>query len=109
MAHSADGTAVASAYTQLYLDQCRQIQQQPTDAVWRCSGYDGISVWVAEDDLRYLVSFGAHAAEQPAAKQSLPPFSKLGDTLEWRLDMPQQRPFATILKWTPKFGPGAKL
>ncbi|MYL23797.1 hypothetical protein GLV89_08330 [Halomonas alkaliantarctica] len=98
-AYGADGLTKTSAYTQLNLDECQQIQQQSYSYVWRCPGYGGIPVWVAEDDSRYLVSFGANAAEQPAAEQSLPPFTRLGNTLEWRLEMPQQHPFATILRW----------
>ena len=46
---------ISSAYTALELDKCKDVT--PDDAkdygtVWRCEGYGGIDVRVAEGDLR---------------------------------------------------------
>jgi len=105
----------ASAYTKIILDQC---QEQPTDpedplqsGVWWCEGYDGIPVRVAEGDLRFLVSYGADAANEIAAGQTLPAFNTIGDTLEWRLARGSGgalRPFATILRFFTDSGDGQK-
>lgn len=72
---------------------------------WRCPGHAGTDLWVAEDDLRFFISFGPDAERQPAAEQTLPPFNTIGDTLEWRLG-PDGRPFATILRWFTSFDDG---
>lgn len=96
-----------SAYTKLDLDQCRQEAPDPEDplsgGVWWCAGYTGIPVRVAEGDLRFLVSFGANAAGEPAAGETLPQFNRIGTTLEWRLETTPTdgswRPVATILRY----------
>lgn len=96
-----------SAYTSLELGDCRQEALNPDDplggGVWWCQGYDGMPVRVAEGDLRYLVSFGAGAANEPAAEETLPQFNRIGTTLEWRLERDPAsgswRPIATILRY----------
>jgi hypothetical protein len=67
--------------------------------VWWCAGHAGIPVRVAEGDLRFLVSFGANAAAEPAASETLPQFNHIGTTLEWRLETTYARPVATILRY----------
>ena len=96
-----------SAYTKLDLGQCRQEAPDPEDplsgGVWWCAGHAGIPVRVAEGDLRFLVSFGANAAGEPAASETLPQFNRIGTTLEWRLEASpadgRWRPVATILRY----------
>jgi len=96
-----------SAYTQLELDQCQRQAAIPDDplesASWWCEGYAGIPVLVAAGDLRFLVSFGADAATEPAAGQTLQQFNRIGTTLEWRLrSNPAEggsTPVATILRY----------
>jgi hypothetical protein len=101
--------AFESAYTKLDLANCQQEPLDPDDPVaggtWWCQGYGGIPVRVAEGDLRFLVSFSANAAQEPAAGQTLPAFNTIGTTLEWRLrdEDGRMRPFATILRYTVDF------
>lgn len=103
---------ITSAYTKLTLDACQW--RQPTGEEQEgidggkadCPGYAGIPVYVTEGDLRMFVSFGADAENEPAARQTLPNFNTVNDTLEWRLR--DGRPFATILRWFPDEGSGGK-
>jgi hypothetical protein len=98
----------SSAYTKLDLAACRQEAPNPDDplegGVWWCEGYQGIPVRAAEGDLRFLISYGDNAANEPAASQTLPNFNHVGSTIEWRLD--DGRPFATILRWFTDPGDG---
>ena len=96
-----------SAYTTIDLAQCQQEPLDPEDLVsggiWWCPGYGDIPVRVAEGDLRYLVSFGAEAASEPAAGQTLQQFNRINQTLEWRLTTNpadgSKYPVATILRY----------
>jgi hypothetical protein len=105
-----------SAYTKLDLAACRSEPPNPDDPVaggtWWCEGYGGIPVRVAEGDLRFLVSFGANAAEEPAAGETLPAFNTIGTTLEWRLERDRSNgsltPVATILRYFTDSGTGEK-
>jgi hypothetical protein len=103
---------IASVYTPLKLDKCKDVT--PEDAkdygtVWRCGGYGGIDVRVAEGDLRIFVSYGPKAETQTAAYETLPQFNSIGETLEWRLA--GGKPFATILRfrWDSDNGEGSTL
>jgi hypothetical protein len=103
---------LSSAYTKLDPKACKDVT--PLDAggyggVSKCKGYAGIEVRVAEGDLRMFVSYGADAAKQTAAEQTLPQFNTIGDTLEWRLA--DGKPFATILRycWDSDNGEGSTL
>lgn len=107
----ATGASIAqafdSAYTDLRLSQCQLQPADPEDPVgggiWWCEGYAGIPVRVAEGDLRFLVSFGANAANELAASQTLPQFNHIHTTLEWRLATNpadgRRYPIATILRY----------
>jgi hypothetical protein len=91
---------VESVYTPLKLEACENIT--PPEAaefggVFRCEGYGGTDVRVAEGDLRMFVSYGPDAATQTAAEQTVPAFNTTGETLEWRLA--DGTPFATILRF----------
>jgi hypothetical protein len=96
-----------SAYTKLHLADCREETPDPDDPLasgtWWCAGYDGMPVMVAEGDLRFMVSYGANAADEIAASETLPSFNHIGETLEWRLELGRDdgvwRPFATILRY----------
>lgn len=92
--------AAESAYTPLVLDKCDNITP-PAFAehgvVFRCKGYGGMAVRVAEGDLRMFVSYGDGAKDQTAAGQTLPMFNTIGETLEWRVE--DGKPFATILRY----------
>lgn len=107
----APGAALAqtyeSVYTQLDFEQCPREPPVPDDplesATWWCEGYGGMPVRVAAGDLRFLVSFGAGAASEPAAGQTLPQFNRINTTLEWRLAVNpadgSRIPIATILRY----------
>ena len=91
---------VESAYTPLVLDKCGNVtppDMEERGAVFRCEGYGGIAVRVAEGDLRMFVSYGDRAEDQTAASQTLPAFNATGETLEWRLE--DGKPFARILRY----------
>jgi hypothetical protein len=95
----------ASVYTSLDLARCKDVT--PADmkdygTVFRCKGYDGIDVRVAEGDLRIFVSYGPNADTQTAAYETIPQFNTIGETLEWRLrrDGGRMTPFATILRFS---------
>lgn len=90
-------SANESVYTSLKLETCETIEASEQGAVFRCRGFDKMSVRVAEGDLRMFVSYGPDAAEQTAASETLPAFNTIGETLEWRLA--NGEPFATILRF----------
>ena len=95
---------ISSVYTPLKLEACENVT--PPEAaeyggVFRCEGYGGTVVRVAEGDLRMFVSYGPDADKQTAARQTLPAFNTTGETLEWRLAKGggRHKPFATILRF----------
>ena len=92
---------ISSVYTPLKLEACENVT--PPEAaefggVFRCKGYGGTDVRVAEGDLRMFVSYGPDAGSQTVASQTLPAFNTTGETLEWRLANDGE-PFATILRF----------
>ena len=92
---------VESAYSDVDLDQCSLIHSDDFGTRWACPGYRGFPVMIAESDLRFFVSYGFGAPEEPAAGQTLPPFNTLGPRIEWRLSNAGGgwKPFATILRY----------
>jgi len=98
-----------SAYTRVDLDQCRAIPPAADDplesAAWWCDGHGGMPVYIAESDLRFFVSYGEGARDEPAARTTLPAFNRIGETIEWRL-APDGRPVATILRFFTASGDG---
>jgi hypothetical protein len=102
------GAEITSAYTQIDADKCRH--RKGTDVEdygsWRCQGYGGVPVRLSAGDQRMYVSFGARAADEPAAGQTFPAFNNMyKGTIEWRLERRPdgtQRPFATIVRWNIK-------
>jgi hypothetical protein len=106
----------SSAYTPLKLEDCEVLKKGGEEAeggVWKCTGYDGIDVRVAEGDLRIFVSYGPNAETQSAAYETLPQFNMIGETLEWRLasEGGKPKPVATILrfKWDSDLVEGSTL
>jgi hypothetical protein len=90
-----------SAYTDIDLDQCTVISSDDMGSVWACPGYKGIPVRIAEGDLRFFVSYGFSAGDEPSAGQTPPPFNYLGPKIEWRLTNASGgwKPFATIVRY----------
>ena len=95
-----------SVYTDLNLDRCPVIDQaQEGDGEWavmRCSGWNGMPVFVAEADLRFSRGYGANGRKQQSASQFLGPFNTIGKKLEWRLK--NGRVSATILRYYTETG-----
>jgi hypothetical protein len=90
-----------SAYTDINLDECLLLRADDFGASWACPGYKGFPLLVAEGDLRFFVSYGFGAKDEPAAEETLPPFNVLGPRIEWRLSnlTGRWRPIATILRY----------
>lgn len=107
---SATAAEFTSTYTTIDLEACTQLESAAQEGTfggsWICPGYGGVQVYVAEGDLRMFVSFGSDAQNEPAARQTLPQFNTINDTLEWRLR--DGVPFATILRWFPSLDEGQK-
>ena len=114
-----NGNGLSSAYTTTSIADCDVVKGQPEtgDFVWRCEGYEGMPVWVAERHLRMYVSYGEMGRDEMAWNQTPNGFNGIADpfTIEWRLaeydmahaamgrDYPEEydtpRPFATVLRW----------
>src|SRR5688572_10591878 len=77
--------AFESAYTDIDLDQCMVMESSDFGTVWACAGHRGYPVRIAEGDLRFFVSYGFGADDEPAAEQTPPPFNTLGPRIEWRM------------------------
>lgn len=99
----ADAQSVGSAYTSTAPTDCRQIgkpSELDGSTTRACPGKDGLTVLIAEDDLREIVSVGRNrraAAEEPAAKTWFAPFNSSETTIEWRAT--GAKPFAIIQRW----------
>jgi hypothetical protein len=90
-----------SNYTDVDLNQCTVIESDDFGTMWACPGFRGIPVMISESDLRMTVSYGLTSTTEKAAEQTLPPFNRLGDKIEWRVSMAEGhlKPFATILRF----------
>jgi len=102
--------AFDSVYTDTDLDQCMIMSAHEMGASFACPGYKGYPLMIAEDDVRFFVSYGFGAPDEIAAHQTIPPFNYIGKKLEWRLSdqSGQWRPVATILRWIEDPGDGSK-
>ena len=91
---------ISSAYTSLDLKKCRIIKTfaESGGSIQTCKGYNGLSVQMAEDDLRTFVWYGDN--DQTAAHQTLTHFNTIHTTLEWRIERQgdRWRSFVTILR-----------
>ena len=101
--NSAGAQSVGSTYTSTAPKDCRQIGR-PSEldggTTRACPGKDGLTVLIAEDDLREIVSVGRNrrqAADEPAAKVWFGPFNSSETTIEWRAV--NAKPFAIIQRW----------
>jgi hypothetical protein len=91
--------AFNSAYTDINLDECLVLDADDFGASWSCPGYKGYPLMVTEGDLRFALVYGFGA--RSADSQTLPPFNRLGEKLEWRLsnDLGRWMPIATIVRY----------
>ncbi len=94
---------VTSAYTKINLDECLLLDADDMGASWACPGYKGFPLYVAEGDLRFFVSYGFGAPSEKAARQTLPAFNTINNTIEWRLTQINGNffPTASILRFFP--------
>jgi hypothetical protein len=107
LAAPAEAAGPKSVYSRIDLDACSVFRQdaESGSTSWFCPAIANQAVWVAEDDLRFFVSFGRAAEVQVAAQQTLPPFNRINDTLEWRIGA-DGAAYATILRWFTEFDDG---
>jgi hypothetical protein len=99
---TAGAAELRSEYTDLSFDQCTAISYDEMGSTWVCPGLRGYPVAVGEGDLRQTVSYGISPLEEKAFMQMLPPFSHVGDKIEWLVDATDPKnlqPVATILRW----------
>jgi hypothetical protein len=90
-----------SQYTDVDTSRCKSTGETEDGFSVLCKGLNGIAVTIAEGDLREYVSYGPDAKNEKAASQTLPPFNRLGQKMEWRFKLIGGRwaPVATILRW----------
>lgn len=98
--------AGTSAYSELDLDVCTLLEQEPEfgAALWRCPGVAGYDVFVREGDLRFYLAYAPEGSIPDAHGTTVAPFNRLGPRLEWRLDE-QGVPYATIVRYFVDLGP----
>lgn len=95
-------SGLTSAYTDLNLDaDCLVLEADDFGATWACPGYKGYPLRVQEGDLRFSLSYGFEPDNNAVGFQTLPPFNRLGEKLEWRLSNAsgQWLPVATIVRY----------
>jgi hypothetical protein len=99
------GASIGSAYTDYDAKKCvhkagREVEDY---GEWRCRGLDGVAVLVSAGDQRMIMSFGPHAAAEPAVSQTLQGFNDVYKArIEWRLARTAggaAQPFAAIVRW----------
>lgn len=92
---------IDSSYSDLDLDKCIVLESDDFGSRWACPGYKDFPLSVAEGDLRFFLSYGFGADDEPVRGQTLPPFNYLGPRLEWRLSNERGYwfPFATIVRY----------
>ena len=85
---------VTSAYTNLDLDRCTQLDrgETPQSAEWRCAGYRGTPLFVQNGDDRYDVDAAVEDEDAIWADT----FDYPGKTVEWRVS--RGKPFAIIYR-----------
>jgi hypothetical protein len=105
---SAQGN-IDSIYTDIDLNECLVIKADDFGASFACPGYKGFPLLISEGDLRFFVSYGFGAPDEMAARQTVPAFNTIGDTLEWRVTNKTGdfMPFATILRYHTDAGDGS--
>lgn len=88
-----------SVYTDLDLDACKTLAEDPMGVSLRCAGFGDFPVFFKEGDLRQSVIFGQVDKELiDGAFESFSAFNHVNTKVEWRLDSRGQ-PIAAILRW----------
>jgi hypothetical protein len=97
--------SIGSAYTDYDTRMCSHKAGRAVEdyGEWRCKGLDGIAVLVSAGDQRMTMSFGPHARDEPAARQTLQGFNDVYKArVEWRFARVAggaAHPFAAIVRW----------
>lgn len=91
----------ASHYVKFDVEKCAIIEEdRQTGSVLRhCAGLGENEFYLAEDDLRVFVGFGPNGLKQKAFSQTLAPFNRIHDTIEFRLRPGADAPHAAILRY----------
>ena len=86
-----------SRYTALDLDACQILAQdrEHGGVALRCSGDNGVPLYVSEGDLRFTVAVG----EPEGGFVTPAPFNWLGDTVEWRYGRGERGLRAVIIRY----------
>lgn len=92
----AKGPVITSAYTDLNLDRCKQLErgEEGDWAVWRCPGIAGVSIYIESGDGRYDIDAGTRDKDDLWSG----PFDDIPKRVEWRLK--SGKPFALIYRLT---------
>jgi hypothetical protein len=105
LASPAIGETTESATTPSDVDKCthKAGRAAEDDGEWHCIGYAGIPILMTAGDVRVYVSYGAKAAHEAAAAQTLAAPNGEGKNIEWRIVREPGRKghaFATIMGWS---------
>ncbi|MDH4441380.1 MAG: hypothetical protein QE284_13450 [Rhizobium sp.] len=88
-----------SLYTDLDLDKCETLSEDPMGVSLKCKGYQDYPVYFKEGDLRQSVFYGRVDKELiDGAFETFSAFNHINTKIEWRLDA-AGKPFAAILRW----------
>lgn len=92
---------IESSYTDVDLNLCTVMESDDFGTMWACPGLKGMPVMITEGDLRMFVSYGLSSTTEKAADETLGPFNRLGEKIEWRVSNAEGhwKPFATILRF----------
>ena len=102
---AAPGPRATSAYTNLDVDRCTQLDhgEAPEFTEWRCAGYRRVPLYVQNSDERYDVDAGVEDEDAIWAHT----FDYPGKTVEWRLS--RGKPFAIIYRRLPANPEGSRV
>lgn len=96
---AAPAWSAESVYTDLDLDTCETLAEDPMGVLLQCEGYEDYPVHFKEGDLRQSVLYGRVDQELiDGAFESFAAFNHVNTKIEWRLNA-QGTPFAAILRW----------
>lgn len=88
-----------SSYTDLDLDACETLAEDPMGVSLKCDGYGEFPVYFKEGDLRQSMIFGKVDRELiEGAFESFSAFNRVNTKIEWRLNG-AGTPVAAILRW----------
>lgn len=98
---AAQAQDAASRYIKFEIEKCTIIEQDKAagSVLRHCAGLGDDEVYLAENDLRVFVGFGPDGLRQKAFSQTLAPFNRIHDTIEFRQRPGADAPHAAILRY----------